>query len=82
MDAPDIGLLFLIIGIVGAIGIGVEVWLRREDRRDPSRLDPQVKVDGIKVPARVDPKTGHVSTDAPVRPGQTVQISYTEKTDA
>jgi hypothetical protein len=76
MDILGIGFLFLIVGIVLVIGIVVEVWIRRNDRRGLDRLEPQVRIDGIKVPAKVDPKTGHVSTDAPVRPGQFVEVSY------
>jgi hypothetical protein len=79
MDAPDIGFLFLIVGIVVIIGIAVEVAIRRSDRRHS--MAPVVRIDGIEVPARVDPKTGQVSTDAPVRPGQTVQVSYTTTED-
>lgn len=81
MDAPHIGYLFLILGIVAAIGIAVEVWIRRENRRGLDNLKPQVKIDGIEVPARVDPKTGYVSSDAPVRPGQFIQVSYTTTED-
>jgi len=75
MSTDSLPLLLLIVGIVVVVGITIEVWIRRADRKRP--LDTVVRIDGIKVPARVDRRTGEVSTNAPFRPGQSIEVSYT-----
>jgi hypothetical protein len=71
----SVGPLFILLAVVAVIGITIEVLIRRRDRR---HLKPWVKVDGIKIPARADPRTGLVSTDGPLKRGQVVEVSYTE----